>query len=135
MKYQDLYQEGKKASSPEEAIDLYRESLSYYDGDDNLAWVALATELNGVQSYLEALEAASKSIDCNPRYQPSRFMGFFQKALALTGLERYQEALEAYDKAIAYAPGFAEFYLGRMVAKQSLGIPYADDIESAKKYS
>jgi tetratricopeptide (TPR) repeat protein len=110
MKYQDLYQEGKKASSPEEAIDLYKKSLSLYDGDDNLAWVALATELNGLQKYSAALEAAEKSIDTKPRSKPSRFMGFFQKALALTGLERYEEALEAFNKAIAYAPGFCEFY-------------------------
>ena len=132
MKYQDLYNQGRLASG-QEAIDFYTQSIALYDGDDNLAWLYRAMELNGLERYQEAIKDAEAYIDVKPN--PSRFMGWFQKGLGLAGLERYQEALEAFNKAIELNPGFAEFYLGRMVAKNGLGLPYADDIELAKYYS
>ena len=132
MKYKELYESGRKANGLE-SIELYTQSIALYDGDDNLAWLYRAMELNGLERYQEAIQDAEAYIGVKPN--PSRFMGWFQKGLALAGLERYQEALEAFNKAIELNPGFSEFYLGRMVAKQALGIPYADDIESAKEYA
>ena len=132
MKYQDLYNQGRLTSG-QEAIDFYTQSLKLYDGSDNLAWLYRAMELNGLERYEEAIKDAEAYIGIKPN--PSRFMGWFQKGLGLSGLERYQEALEAFNKAIELNPGFAEFYLGRMVAKNGLGLPYADDIELAKYYS
>ena len=132
MKYQDLYNQARKLSGLE-AVELYTQSLKLYDGSDNLAWLYRAMELNGLERYQEAIQDAEAYIGKRPN--PSRFMGWFQKGLALAGLERYQEALEAFNKAIELNPGFAEFYLGRMVAKQALGLPYAQDIELAKYHS
>ena len=132
MKYQDLYNQARKLSGLE-AVELYTQSLELYGGSDNLAWLYRAMELNGLERYQEAIQDASSYIGVKPN--PSRFMGWFQKGLGLSGLERYEEALEAFNKAIELNPGFAEFYLGRMVAKNGLGLPYADDIELAKYYS
>lgn len=132
MKYKELYENGRKLNGLE-AIDFYTQSLALYDGSDNLSWLYRSMELNGLERYQEAIQDAEAYIGKRPN--PSRFMGWFQKGLALAGLGRYQEALDAFNKAIEVNPNFSEFYLGRMVAKQGLGIPYADDIESAKKYA
>ena len=132
MKYQDLYNQARKLSGLE-AVELYTQSLKLYDGSDNLAWLYRAMELNGLERYEEAIKDAEAYLGVKPN--PSRFMGWFQKGLGLAGLERYQEALEAFNKAIKINPNFSEFYLGRMVAKQALGLPYTEDIELAKYYS
>ena len=131
MKYQDLYNQGRELSG-QEAIDFYTQSLKLYDGSDNLAWLYRAMELNGLERYQEAIKDAEAYIG---KRNPYSFMGWFQKGLGLAGLERYQEALEAFNKAIKINPNFSEFYLGRMVAKQALGLPYTEDIELAKYYS
>ena len=132
MKYQDLYNQARKLSGLE-AVELYTQSLELYDGSDNLAWLYRAMELNGLEKYEEAIQDAEAYIGVKPN--PSRFMGWFQKGLALAGLERYQEALEAFNKAIELNPGFSEFYLGRMVAKNGLSLPYGEDVELAKYHS
>lgn len=132
MKYQDLYNQGRLTSG-QEAIDFYTQSLELYGGSDNLSYLYRSMELNGLERYEEAIKDAEAYIGVKPN--PSRFMGWFQKGLGLAGLERYQEALEAFNKAIKINPNFSEFYLGRMVAKQALGLPYTEDIELAKYYS
>jgi tetratricopeptide (TPR) repeat protein len=134
MRYQDLCKQAQNAFLPEEAIRLYRESLWFYDASDNQAWVGLATRLNEMKEYSAALDATERYIGASKN--PIKFMGWFQRGVALAGLGYFEKAIVCYDIAIAFDPGFtAKFYLGRASAKQSLGYPYADDIESAKKYS
>ena len=125
-KYQDLYEKGRETFG-EDAVALYTESLTTYAGQDNLAWIGRAEELNGLQRYEEALRDAESS---NPAHES----GWFQKGLALFGLERYEEALASFDEAIRLNHKLCQFYLARAATKQALGINYKQDIELAKEW-